>query len=91
LIEKTKNLFVIALSYGGSSHSSSNFIIPLIISLVGLCLVILIGIFIIWFFCRKRNGNEKNISMKRPIDNPPMYSDTMNANNTFMVDGASNA
>ncbi|CAF0947723.1 unnamed protein product [Adineta steineri] len=65
---------------GENCQSSRNFVIPLVISLIALILIIILGIFVIWFYLRRRrNRNEKEIlkdSSPQSIDQPPKYYET---------------
>ncbi|CAF1264933.1 unnamed protein product [Adineta ricciae] len=63
---------------GNCDRSSSKwFLIPLIISIVALCLGILLAGILIWFCLRRRrNRNKKDVSNQSNIiyaDEPPIY------------------
>ena len=83
--------FIIEPCSGQYCRSSTNFVAPLIISLVAILLVVLVGIFIVWFYLGRRNRNERKTPIGPPVqfnDRPRFFGDT---NDTLMIDKVSSA
>jgi heme/copper-type cytochrome/quinol oxidase subunit 2 len=72
--------FIVEPCRGENCRSSSNFVVPLIISLVAIFLLVIILILIILFYLnRRRNRASKEASGGSRfnfIDQPPLYNDT---------------